>query len=444
MKRLISLSIPRSGHHLLVRLVHSYFEHGKFLYCEAYTDRECCGRIPCDAVSRKAKSKFGGDSDLRLFMQKSHDLNFEVPVNATAHYIVQLREPAQAAIALLRWEMTHGSRENFSLGEIPGKAFDFFCYYIRFYHKWCVPVIVGTRERDIHLIHYESLVHTREETRNEMLRLLDWLNLPIDDFRLEYSLENSLNRDSHTGETRSQEALNRQIEYYDRLCGGSFSFLADNVIAFCPGLPVAEFAAERHWTNSEWIDQQMGELFFPLDLTSNSDAVLDFRISERRLQRDSLAVDTGYPSIYRALGLGYGEKGSGAWTLGDNVIFPFRISASPQTFRGEIVIVDTDGKLDLSKLLSLTAVIEGSFTPVQESFSTRDGRTILAFNFSVRGGPSSARRHSVLVLTIARPVARGDGALRCVNVLLDSLSLSRECDKSEPAPGNTCATKSLN
>src|SRR5450755_1833667 len=116
MKRVISLSIPRSGHHLLVRLVHSYFEHGKFLYCEAYTDRECCGHIPCDAVSRRAKSKFGCDSHLRLFMQKNHELKLEVPVEATAQYIVQLREPAQAAIALLRWEMTHGCRDNFSLG----------------------------------------------------------------------------------------------------------------------------------------------------------------------------------------------------------------------------------------------------------------------------------------------------------------------------------------
>jgi hypothetical protein len=437
MKRVISLSIPRSGHHLLVRLVHSYFEHGKFLYCEAYTDPECCGRFPCDAVSQRAKSTFGRDSDLRLFMQKSHDLKFEVPVNTTAQYIVQLREPAQAAIALLRWEMTHGSRENFSLGEIPGKAFDFFCYYIRFYHKWCVPAIVGSRERDIHLIHYESLVHSREDTRNGMLRLLDFLNLPIDDFRLEYSLENSLNRDSHTGEARSQDAWNREIEYYDRLCGGSFSFLVEKVAAFCPGLPVAQFAAERHWATSDWIDQQMGKLFFPLDLSSASDATLDFRISERRLQRDSLAVDTGYPSMNRALGLTYGEKGSGAWTLGDNVMFPFKISASPQIFRGELVVVNVDGKLDLSKILALTAVIQGSFATVAESFSTRNGRTTLAFNFSVPGGTSSATRNSVLILTIARPVALIDGISRSMNLLLDSLSLSSNCDKSKPALGTT-------
>lgn len=374
-------------------------------------------------------------------MQKSHDLKFEVPVEATAQYIVQLREPAQAAIALLRWEMTHGSRDNFSLGEIPSKAFDFFCYYIRFYHKWCVPVIVGSLERDIHLIHYESLVHSREETRNEMLRLLDWLNLPIDDFRLEYSLENSLNRDSHTGEARSQDAWNREIEYYDRLCGGSFSFLLDNVVAFCPGLRVAKFATERHWTNSEWIDQQMGKLFFPLDLSSVSHVVLDFKTSERRLQRDSLAVDTGYPSMYRALGLAYGEKGSGAWTVGDNAIFPFRISALSQTFRGEIVVVDADGKLELSKLLTLTAVIQGSFTPVGASFSTHNGRTILAFNFTAPGSTSSASRNSVLVLTISRPTL-ADGTTRRVNLLLDSLSLSSESDKCEPAPGNSYITKS--
>jgi hypothetical protein len=424
MNRLISLSIPRSGHHLLVRLLHCYLEHGKFLYCEMYTERECCGRVPCEAVSRRAKDVFGSDSRLRLFMQKSHDLSLEVPVEAATRYIVQLRDPAQAAIALLRWEMTYGARDNFSLGEIPSKVFDFFCYYIRFYHKWCMSVILGSKEMGAHMIHYESLVSSRQATRKAVLDLLDWLNLPIDDFRLEYCLDNSLNSDAHTGESRSQDAEIREIEYYDRLCGGSFAFLLDKVVALCPGLPAKKCTVDKRCTVAESADQRMGDLFFPLDLSCTSDAVLEFTASDRQLEQDSLAVRSGYPSMSRALGLAYGEKGSGAWTIGDNVIFPFRISASHQTLQGQIVVVDADGRFNLSELITLTVVVQGSLIPVGTSFSRGQGRTILTFNCVAPGSTSFTSRVSALILSIARPRNGANGFARCVNLLLESLSLS--------------------
>jgi hypothetical protein len=433
MKRLISVSIPRSGHHLLVQLLWNYFKHGQFLYCEAYTYRECCGHIPCDAVSRRAQSAFGDGSQLRLFMQKSHDLDFEVPIDAAARYIVQLRDPSQAAIGLLRWEMTHGSRENFSLGEIQNKVFDFFCYYIRFYHKWCVPVVVGANTPDTRVIHYETLICSRAQTRGALLQLLEWLNLPIDDSRLEYSLDSSLTIDSHTNETRSHEMEIRDVDYYDRLCGGSFIFLLDKVAAFCPGLPLARCGAEAR-TIAERVEEQMGELFFPLDLSSTANAVLDFRRSERQLKQHSLAVDAGYPSVCRALGLSYGEKGSGVWTIGDNAIFPFRISASAQSLRGEIVVVATEGQIALSQILSLSAVLQGIFAPVRTSFWTRGGRTTLAFDFSAPRSASSGRRDAALVLTIARPKRSSKGTNHTMNLLLDSLSLSSEPDREFAMP----------
>ena len=124
MKRLISVSIPRSGHHLLVALLWNYFKHGQFLYCEAYTYSECCGQVPCNAVLRRAKREFGTDVRLRLFMQKSHDIDHEIMVRPAERYVVQLRDPAQAVIGRLRWEMTSGSRNNFSPGEIPSNLLD--------------------------------------------------------------------------------------------------------------------------------------------------------------------------------------------------------------------------------------------------------------------------------------------------------------------------------
>jgi hypothetical protein len=424
MKRLISVSIPRSGHHLLVQLLWNYFKHGQFLYCEAYTYRECCGKVPCNAVSQRARSEFGTDLKLRLFMQKSHDLDNELIVEPSARYIVQLRDPAQAAIGFLRWEMTRGSRDNFSLGEIPKTVFDFLCYYVRFYHKWCVPVMIGANELDTFIIQYERLVGSRDQTRNILLQLLAWLNLPIEDDSLDYSLDKSLNVDAHTREVRGHDAQLYDIEYYDRLCGGSLRFLLDKLAAFCPGLPTPFGGSGEGWSTPDLIDQQMSDLFFPIDLSSASVAALDFKTSERQLQRHSLGVDKGYPPLCRSLGLSYGEKGSGAWTLGENVVFPFRISPSPQRVQGKIVVVDRDHRLNLGKLLTLSAVLQGAFAPVRTSFSSCDGYTLLTFDFLAPQSTSSSTRNSALVLRIARPTFSGKVSGRSLNLLLDSLTLS--------------------
>jgi hypothetical protein len=437
MKSVISVSIPRSGHHLLVHLLWNYFKYGQFLYCEAYTYDKCCRRIPCDAVSRRAKSEFGNELHLRLFMQKSHDLDYEVPVEATWRYIVQLRDPAQAAIGFLRWEVVRGAQD--SLGEIPHALFDFLCYYIRFYHKWCMPAIAGAKEPDTHVLHYEALVGAREQTRSAFLQLLEWLNLPIEDMRLEYSLDKSLSVDAHTLEIRGHETEIRDIEYYDRLCGGSFRFLLNQVVAFCPGLPISRGGTNEYWPIPDWTEQLMGELFFPIDLSSTSNAVLDFKMSERRLQRDSLAVKSGYPALCRALGVGY-TSGIGARTVGDNAIFPFRISGAAQALRGEIIMKnDADAKLDLSQILSLSAVLQGTFAPVRTSFSSRNGQTVLTFHFAA-SKTSSAIRSSVLVLTIRRPTESVKGTSPCLNILLVSLSLSTEA--AQAAPAVLCDTSS--
>jgi hypothetical protein len=326
--------------------------------------------------------------------------------------------------------MTKGSRDNFSLGEIPNTIFNFLCYYIRFYHKWCLPAIIGANGPDTHMIHYEELAGSREQTRNTFLRLLEWLNLPIEDNRLRYSLDKSLNIDAHTREVRSQAAQIHDIEYYHRICGRSFGFLLDMVAAFCPGLPISKAIANDYSSNAERVDEWMAELFFPIDLSSTSVAALDFKTTGRQLGRHSLGVDGGYPLLCRALGLKYGAKGSGAWTVGDSVVFPFRISPSAQSLFGEIIVVDTDSKLDLSELLTLSAVVEGALEPVRLRFSSRGGHTVLAFDFSAPQSLSNSSRNSALILKISMTTIKESSPR--LTLLLDGLSLSSKAGQGEP------------
>lgn len=422
MKRVVSVSIPRSGHHLLVQLLWNYFKFGRFLYCEAYTTEGCCGRIPCTAVSERAKVELGTDLHLRLFMQKSHDLNNEVAPDPNARYLVQIRDPAQAAIGYLRWEMTHGWKENFSLGEIPKSLFDFLCYYIRFYHKWCAPIVEHGKP-DRHVIYYEQLIGSQAQARSEVLGMLEWLNLPIDDEAMDYSLNKSLGVDAHSREARSLEDRRYDVDYYDRFCGGSFRFLLGLVAAFCPGSPVScGGSGGRAGTEEE--RRRMREVFFPMDLSATSEAILDFKSTERRLQQQTLTVSGGAPVVYRALGLSYGDPGSGVWTVSESAIFPFRISSEAQNLGGEVVAAVPGTDLDLSRGLNLSAVLQGQFVPVNTSFSTQDGRTVLRFDFSAPNSANIDGRDCALVLKTARPPGLAN-ASKGLSVLLDRLSLSR-------------------
>jgi len=63
------VSWPRSGHHLLQRLLQSYFP--SLLYCDFYgAETDCCKRIPC------SRPKVG--------FSKSHDFNDEVTSRESA------------------------------------------------------------------------------------------------------------------------------------------------------------------------------------------------------------------------------------------------------------------------------------------------------------------------------------------------------------------------
>lgn len=82
-----NVSWPRSGHHLLMRLLSAYFGP-RFGYCEYHGPREtpeipCCGAFPC----RKRGL---------ISMSKNHDFDLSSPVPTGCAIIVQWREPLAA------------------------------------------------------------------------------------------------------------------------------------------------------------------------------------------------------------------------------------------------------------------------------------------------------------------------------------------------------------
>jgi len=85
---LIGVSVPRSGHNLVVRLLQA-LAPGDLFYCERYLASGCCQALPC--VRRATR---------RISFQKSHDLEHDLPQNvADACYLVQHRAPVPAVLS---------------------------------------------------------------------------------------------------------------------------------------------------------------------------------------------------------------------------------------------------------------------------------------------------------------------------------------------------------
>ena len=74
----VGVSWPRSGHHLLVRILRQYFKN-RFSYCEFYGSANCCKKIPCSYAGY-------------INFSKNHDYKSIVPILEKHNYLIQYRE----------------------------------------------------------------------------------------------------------------------------------------------------------------------------------------------------------------------------------------------------------------------------------------------------------------------------------------------------------------
>ncbi|MGE0735271.1 MAG: tetratricopeptide repeat protein [Alphaproteobacteria bacterium] len=176
--QLLGASIPRSGHHYLVRMLRSTLG-SRLYYCEKYTAVDCCNAIPCTKAS-------GHD----LVFLKSHDFDNELdPARTDVRYLVQYRNAVEAIVSdreLYVVQNAPAVTENegqyaYWLGE---RAH----YFIRFARKWL------RHPRDHHfLLDYDDLLR---EPAERLRALLKFCGVAFDDNALRHAVqEQSLLRD---------------------------------------------------------------------------------------------------------------------------------------------------------------------------------------------------------------------------------------------------------
>jgi hypothetical protein len=123
---LVGVSIPRSGHHFLAKLLENALGDD-LAYCEFYSAADCCRQIPC---VRRHRS--------RITYQKNHDMDLAIdPELPGVRYVVQYRNPVSAVVsdrelfAEVRGRTIAMDRAQYVM-VLSEKA----AHYTKFYDKW--------------------------------------------------------------------------------------------------------------------------------------------------------------------------------------------------------------------------------------------------------------------------------------------------------------------
>lgn len=134
----IGVSWPRSGHHLLARLIRLYYGPN-FTYCGFYGQAECCGKAPCARAGIVRYSK-------------NHDFDNALPQEAQHRYLIQTRAFAPSVVSNFELYLREGGHDDaVSFARFASAQFT---AYRAFQTKWVTSEFARTQT----VIPYEALI----------------------------------------------------------------------------------------------------------------------------------------------------------------------------------------------------------------------------------------------------------------------------------------------
>lgn len=134
----IGVSWPRSGHHLLARLLRLYYGPD-FAYCGFYGQAECCGTAPC---ARAGEIRYS----------KNHDFDGALPQDSSRRYLIQTRAFAPSVVSNFELYLREGGRDD--AASFARFASAQFTAYRAFQDKW----VTSEFARSQTVIPYEDLL----------------------------------------------------------------------------------------------------------------------------------------------------------------------------------------------------------------------------------------------------------------------------------------------
>lgn len=176
---------PRSGHHLLVRLLQSILRE-RFGYCSHYGhdgDERCCGAFPC----RNAGISFA----------KQHDFGFDCEVPEGMPLLVHYRRFDQSLISSFEVRISEGSLADTEEAFRPF-ALQRALLYRRFVDRWV--------KRDIahrHVLTYRALVEDTHDSLRHVLRLFG-----VED--LDHRIDQAVAKADHVTRKNARRVIQRK------------------------------------------------------------------------------------------------------------------------------------------------------------------------------------------------------------------------------------------
>jgi hypothetical protein len=94
----MGVSWPRSGHHLLARLLRLYYGP-TFTYCGFYGQPDCCGQVPCMRAGQ-------------IRYSKNHDFDGALPQETGHRYLIQTRAFAPSVVSNFELYLREGGQDD--------------------------------------------------------------------------------------------------------------------------------------------------------------------------------------------------------------------------------------------------------------------------------------------------------------------------------------------
>lgn len=134
----MGVSWPRSGHHLLARLLRLYYGAG-FAYCGFYGQAGCCGQAPCARAGQVRYSK-------------NHDFDGTLPQDPSRRYLIQTRAFVPSVVSNFELYLREGGSDD--AASFARFASAQFTAYRAFQDKWVTSEFARTQT----VIPYEALI----------------------------------------------------------------------------------------------------------------------------------------------------------------------------------------------------------------------------------------------------------------------------------------------
>lgn len=134
----MGVSWPRSGHHLLARLLRLYYGP-TFTYCGFYGQPDCCGQVPCMRAGQ-------------IRYSKNHDFDGALPQETGHRYLIQTRAFAPSVVSNFELYLREGGQDD--AASFARFASAQFTAWRAFQEKW----VLSDFARAQTVIPYEALI----------------------------------------------------------------------------------------------------------------------------------------------------------------------------------------------------------------------------------------------------------------------------------------------